>query len=113
MHNRRDRLSADMKGTIAIGGDADNESSQTIEHVEEKEKKNDFSNNDNITSTSNDKVNIQQRGNNEDNENIDANSYQSETVDDQERLKLDWRIGEWSRCSQTCGPEGKQVNAVD
>ena len=24
-------------------------------------------------------------------------------------LKLEWMVNDWSRCSQTCGPDGKQV----
>ena len=39
----------------------------------------------------------------------DMNSHRSVIVGDQEKLQLDWRVSEWSRCSQTCGEDGRQV----
>ena len=32
--------------------------------------------------------------------------------DEEEGMRLDWRVSEWTRCSQTCGTEGKQVNYI-
>ncbi len=26
--------------------------------------------------------------------------------------RMEWRSGEWSRCSQTCGSQGKQVKII-
>ena len=108
MHNRRDSLSADMKGTIAIGQVAQNESTQQNEEVEDK-KENDLSDDDSNSSENVKEASNDQGRDDQDNDDIGLGSHRSVVVGDQERLKLDWRIGEWSRCSQTCGPEGRKV----
>ena len=33
----------------------------------------------------------------------------AEDPDDDDGLRLEWDMTDWSRCSQTCGPNGKQV----
>ena len=46
---------------------------------------------------------------------IDENSIEevekegAEDHDDDDGLRLEWEMTDWSRCSQTCGPNGKQV----
>ena len=37
---------------------------------------------------------------------LDHNSIDKK---DDDGLRLDWEMTDWSRCSQTCGPNGKQV----
>ena len=37
----------------------------------------------------------------------DADKKGAEDSDD--GLRLEWEMTDWSRCSQTCGPNGKQV----
>ena len=43
---------------------------------------------------------------------LDHNSIDkkgAEDPDDDDGLRLEWEMTDWSRCSQTCGPNGKQV----
>ena len=111
MNNRRDRLSADMKGTVPIQDGAKHNKESKISN--KKEKQNDRPD-DSIENSSDLNMNAEE----EEMENSRRNDVKMESnravvVGDQERLQLDWRVSQWSRCSRTCGKEGKQVHNKD
>ena len=109
MHNRRDRLSADMKGTVEIGASKQSNNERSTENIMDKKKENDVTETDDNTSVADKNTGISSTAGDDDG---NEDSHRSVVVGDQERLQLDWRISEWSRCSQTCGPNGKQVKTV-
>ena len=47
---------------------------------------------------------------------MDENSIEEvdkkNTEDSDDGLRLEWEMTDWSRCSQTCGPNGKQVGKL-
>ena len=112
MHNRRDRLSADMKGTVAIGTSKQSNNERNTGGTMDRKEQNDSPENDEVNSTAHKNTDISTRARNPGNDEENEDSHRSIVVGDQERLQLDWRISEWSRCSQTCGPNGKQVKIV-
>ena len=112
MNNRRDRLSADMKGTVAIGTSKQSNNERNTDSSMDKKEQNDSPKNANVNSTAHKNIDISDRAKNPGNDEENENLHRSIVVGDQERLQLDWRISEWSRCSQTCGPNGKQVKIV-
>ena len=107
MNNRRDRLSADMKGTVSI--DEDTKSSQKEKTGGTKNEQNDGPD-DRIVDPSESKI---EPGKEQivysEPDDAEEESQRPVTVGDQERLQLDWRVSQWSRCSRTCGKEGKKV----
>ena len=112
MHNRRDRLSADMKGTVAIGASKQSNNARNTENIMDRKEQNDSPKNNDVTSIADKNTDISSRATNPANDEGNEYLHRSVVVGDQERLQLDWRISEWSRCSQTCGPNGKQVRTV-
>ena len=112
MHNRRDRLSADMKGTVSIGTSKQSNNEHNTENIMDRKEQNDGPKHDGVTSIADKNTDISSRARNPENGDGTGDSQRSVVVGDQERLQLDWRISEWSRCSQTCGPNGKQVRTL-
>ena len=110
MNNRRDRLSADMKGTVSI--DDDTKSSRKEKIGGTKNEQNDGPD-DRKESSSEFKIetNKEQIVHSVPND-AEVESNRPVTVGDQERLQLDWRVSQWSRCSRTCGKEGKKVKSL-
>ena len=44
---------------------------------------------------------------------VDENSIEEvDKKDPDDGLHLEWEMTDWSRCSQTCGPNGKQVGKI-
>ena len=112
MNNRRDRLSADMKGTVAIGAEKQNGGTKdhSTENINVEGQQNDsvHISNDLLMAEKESAVTEENHDNRDNTHNV--NSGKIMTADEQEKLKLDWKVSGWSRCSQTCGPDGKQVN---
>ena len=110
MNNRRDRLSADMKGTVAIeGGQKDlQKEKETLNKGEQNDRPADGLETPSEMNTNPDE---EENRNSQSNDNTEA-SQRSVTVGDQERLQLDWRVSQWSRCSRTCGKDGKKVHVL-
>ena len=46
------------------------------------------------------------------NENEDEIENENES-EQQQQPRLEWRTGDWSRCSQTCGQDGKQIRSAE
>ena len=109
MHNQRNRLSADMKGTVAVETATKGKDGREDVVSSQEGKQNDTpklgASNIEPTDENNEEV---QKGYSE-TYRKDMNSHRSVIVEDQEKLQLDWRVSEWSRCSQTCGEDGRQV----
>ena len=102
-----------MKGTIAIGTDAkkNENSNNNANNMEENTKKNAPADPDLDASTTTTKsTNADEEHITPEDNRKGVDYYRPVIVGDQERLHLDWRVSEWSRCSQTCGPDGKQVS---
>ena len=112
MNNRRDRLSADMKGTVAIGtGKQSIDKLNTKDNMDRKEQ-NDGPESDAHSSMKETNTHIESREGTLDNDAGEDDSHRQVVAGDQERLQLDWRVSQWSRCSQTCGPNGRQVKTL-
>ena len=110
MNNRRDRLSADMKGTVSI--DDDTKRITEGESGMNKEKQNDRPD-DSTESPSELKMSPEEEKiENSRRNDVAVESHSPVVVGDQERLQLDWRVSQWSRCSRTCGKDGKQVHTL-
>ena len=110
MNNRRDRLSADMKGTVSL--DDDTKSSQKEKIGGTKSEQNDGPD-DRKENPSEFKIETDKKQTVYSQPNdAEVESNRPVTAGDQERLQLDWRVSQWSRCSRTCGKEGKKVKSL-
>ena len=109
MHNQRNRLSADMKGTVAVETATKGKDGREDVVSLQEGKQNDIPKLDATNIENTDENTDEVRQEHSESYRKDMNSHRSVIVGDQEKLQLDWRVSEWSRCSQTCGEDGRQV----